>query len=321
MPAAWPPAQAASRHQTGQARGGRSQGTRGLPAAGATTLRVVNDTPAPRRMRTVDEVYGSAFAEEEAFQATLDQSLGLRGFDLMFDLLAELGLPPGSTALDVGAREAWHCIELSRRFGFTVHGIEPVRRHLQGAARALEALAAAEPEVAARIRMDEGVAGHLGEPGGSIDLIWCRDVLEHVEDLEAVFGEFRRVLRPGGTAVIYQMTATDWLTPAEAARLWPPAGIYASSVDPQHFEAAITTAGLTIAQCIQLHGEWRERSEEDGAGLSSRQLLWVSRLLRNRPAYENRFGADAYEAMLTDSLWGIYQMIGKLNPRIYLLSR
>lgn len=272
-------------------------------------------------MRTVDEVYGSAFADEEAFQAALSESLGPRGFDLIFELVAELGLPPGSAVLDVGAREAYHCIELSRRFGFTVRGIEPVRRHLDNAARALDALAAAEPEVAARIRIDEGVAQRLGEPDGSIDLIWCRDVLEHVEDLETVFCEFRRVLRPSGTAVIYQMTATDWLTPAEAARLWPPAGIYAASVDPRHFEAAITAAGLLIRQRIQLHGEWRERAEEDGAGLSARQLLWASRLLRNRPAYENRFGTNAYEAMLTDSLWGIYQMIGKLNPRIYVLSR
>ena len=45
------------------------------------------------------------------------------------------------------------------------------------------------------------------------------------------------------------------------------------------------------------------------------------RLLRNRPAYENRFGTGAYEVMLADSLWGVYQMIGKLNPRIYVLSR
>jgi hypothetical protein len=30
---------------------------------------------------------------------------------------------------------------------------------------------------------------------------------------------------------------------------------------------------------------------------------------------------DAWEAMLTDSLWGVYQMIGKLNPRLYVLTR
>jgi SAM-dependent methyltransferase len=259
---------------------------------------VVTDTPGPPRMRTVEEIYGSAMAEEEAFQAALDQSLAPRGFGVLFDLVDELGLPPGSAALDVGAREGHFCVELARRFGFTVHGIEPVRRHLENAARALDALAAAEPDIAVRIRIDQGIAERLPDPDASADLIWCRDVLEHVQDLEAAFGEFRRVLRPGGHAVIH-----------------------ASSVDPQHFEDSIAAAGLTITQAIPLHGEWRERLEEDGTGLSSRQLLWVSRLLRNRPAYEERFGADAYDAMLTDSLWGIYQMIGKLNPRLYVLSR
>jgi SAM-dependent methyltransferase len=271
-------------------------------------------------MRTVEEVYG-ALAGEEAFQAALDQSLAPRGFDLLFDLVAELDLPPGSAALDVGAREGWFCIELARRFGFTVHGIDPLRRHLDNAARALGTLAASEPEVAARIRIGYGLAEQLPDPDASADLIWCRDVLEHVQDLEAAFSEFRRVLRPGGHAVIYQMTATDWLTPDEAARLWPPGAIHASSVDPRHFEDAITAAGLTITQAIELHGEWREHLEENGTALSSRQLLWVSRLLRNRTGYTERFGADAYAAMLTDSLWGVYQMIGKLNPRLYVLTR
>jgi SAM-dependent methyltransferase len=273
------------------------------------------------RMRTVEEVYGSAFAEEKAFEEALDESLQPHGFGLMFELVAGLRLPAGSLALDVGAREGYHCVELARRFGFTVHGVEPVRRHLDNAARALDDLAAAEPDIAARVRIDRGVAERLGEPDGSVDLIWCRDTLEHVEDLDAAFGEFRRVLRPGGAAVIYHMTATDWLTSAESARMWPPGAIHASSVDPARFEAAITGSGLRIAQSMQLHGEWRERAEEDGRGLSSRDLLRVSRLLRNRDAYERRFGTDAYEAMLTGCLWGVYQMIGKLNPRLYVLSR
>jgi len=54
--------------------------------------------------------------------------------------------------------------------------------------------------------------------------------------------------------------------------------------------------------------------EEDGVAASSKQLLRVSRMLRNRVAYEERFGTIAYEFMLTDCLWGVYQMIGKLNP-------
>jgi SAM-dependent methyltransferase len=280
----------------------------------------MTDSPAPRVMRSIDDVYGDTFDDDEV-EAALNESLSPRSLnELLFDLVAEAGLPPGSTVLDVGAREGRHSFALSRRFGFTVRGVEPVRRHLDNAARDLAALALEEPEAAARVRIDEGVAEKLADPSGSVDLIWCKDVLVHVEDLETAFGEFRRVLKPGGRAVVYQMTATDWLSPAEAAFMWPPAGIHATSVDPQRIEAAIAAAGLTIAQCIQLHGETRERSEEDGVASSSKQLLWVSRLLRNRAAFEERFGTIAYEYVLTDCLWGVYQMIGKLNPRIYVLS-
>ena len=280
----------------------------------------MTDTPALRAIRSIDDVYGDAFDEQEV-EAVLDESLSPRDLNqLLFDLVADTGLPPGSTVLDIGAREGRYSFELSRRFGFTVRGVEPVRRHLDNAARDLAALSVEEPEAAARVRIEEGVAEKLTDPSGSVDLIWCRDVLVHVEDLETVFGEFRRVLKPGGRALVFQMTATDWLSPAEAAFMWPPAGIHAASLDPQRFEAAITTAGLSIVRCIQLHGETRERLEEDGVAASSKQLLRVSRMLRNRAAYEERFGTIAYEFMLTDCLWGVYQMIGKLNPRIYVLS-
>jgi SAM-dependent methyltransferase len=280
----------------------------------------MTDPPATPAFRSVHEVYGDPFDDEEV-DAALDESLSPRGLnDLLFDLVEQTGLPPGATVLDVGAREGRYSVELSRRFGFTVRGVEPVRRHLDNAARDLAALSVAEPDVAARVRIEEGVAEKLTDPDDSVDLIWCRDVLVHVEDLETVFAEFRRVLRPGGRALVFQMTATDRLSPAEAAFMWPPLGIHAASLDPQRFEAAITTAGLSIERCVQLHGEPRERLEEDGVAASSRQLLQVSRMLRNRDAYEQRFGTVAYEVVLTNGLWGVYQMIGKLNPRIYVLS-
>ena len=279
-------------------------------------------THPPPRVRTAEEVYGTAFARYDEFERELDRSLGPRGFELLFDLVTDLDLPPGSTALDVGCREGFFCVELSRRYRFAIHGIDPVRAHLDGAARALHDLTATEPDVAARIRVSSGVAEHLPESAESVDLIWCRDVLPHVADLAAAFSEFHRVLRPGGHAVIFQMTATDWLTPAEADRLFPVLGVHAASVDPACFEAAIAGSGLTVDQRIELHGEWRERSEEDQiAYRSSRQLLHASRLLRNRPRFEEEFGTAACDAMLANSLWGVYQMIGKLNPRVYVLRR
>jgi hypothetical protein len=54
-----------------------------------------------------------------------------------------------------------------------------VHRHLDNAARALEALAGAEADIAARICIDYGVAEQVPDQGASADLIWCRDVLEH----------------------------------------------------------------------------------------------------------------------------------------------
>jgi ubiquinone/menaquinone biosynthesis C-methylase UbiE len=280
------------------------------------------DTTVESRMRTVEEVYGEGFADVDAFEAALGESLDPRGLNnLMFGMVADLGLAAGSVALDVGAREGFHCIELARRFGFDVLGVEPVRLHLDGAAKALRTLAEEEPEVAARVRVEEGVAEHLQVADASVDLVWCRDVLVHVADLRAVFAEFHRVLRPGGRALIFQMTATEWLTPAEAERLWPVAGIHAASADPQNIAASIAESGLSVVEQIELNGEIREFLEEAGVGRSSQQLLWVSRMLRNRPAYEQRFGVAAYETMLTNCLWGVYQMIGKLDPRIYLLTR
>lgn len=272
-------------------------------------------------VRTLDELYGTGFEDDLAFEEALGQSLDPRGYGLLFDVVAQLGLAPGSRVLDVGCREAFHCLELARRFKFTVRGVDPMRSHLDRAERTLNTLRQKAPEIAARVELVEGFAEQLPEPDGTYDLVWCRDVLEHVQDLKAVFREFHRVLRPGGHVVVFQVTATEWLTPDEAARLWPPLGAYATSMEPAHIEAAISASGLGIDQCVELHGEWREYAEETGRHRTSEQLLRVSRLLRNKAAYQERFGSDAYETTLSNNLWGIYQMIGKLNPRVYVLSR
>ena len=53
---------------------------------------------------------------------------------------------------------------------------------------------------------------HIPEPPGSIDVIFSSNVLEHVEDLPAIFAEFRRVLRPEGFGL--------HIMPTPAWRFW-----------------------------------------------------------------------------------------------------
>lgn len=50
---------------------------------------------------------------------------------------------------------------------------------------------------------------HLPLPSSSVDVIFSSNVLEHVENLDEVFVEFRRVLRPGGYCV-HVMPSVAW---------------------------------------------------------------------------------------------------------------
>jgi SAM-dependent methyltransferase len=50
---------------------------------------------------------------------------------------------------------------------------------------------------------------HIPLEDASVDVIFSSNVLEHVEDLPTILGEFRRILKPGGTA-IHVMPTSAW---------------------------------------------------------------------------------------------------------------
>ncbi|MCA1727772.1 MAG: class I SAM-dependent methyltransferase [Actinobacteria bacterium] len=87
-------------------------------------------------------------------------------------------LPSGLTVLDVGA------------------GGSPYRELFDGVARRYVALDLDAPASVL------GAAERLPLRDGSVDLIACFQVLEHVESPEATVGEFCRVLRPGGRVLL-----------------------------------------------------------------------------------------------------------------------
>jgi len=261
---------------------------------------------------SVEEMYGGTEEEGDAFEAALDESLHPRGPDMLFDVAAELGIGPGSVVLDVGCRDGRHSVELVRRSGCRVIGVELVRANLDRRDRSAEV----EPLPA----YVQGRIEDLPLPDASVDLVWARDMLIHVPDLARAFQECRRVLRPDGTMLVFQMFATPWLEPGEAERLWPPLGVVPENTDPDRFEETLRAAGLSIARRDELRSEWRESGEEDGDHRTSRQLLHAARLLRDRDRFLERFGRVAYQVELGNCLWGVYQMIGKLGPRVYVLK-
>jgi 2-polyprenyl-6-hydroxyphenyl methylase/3-demethylubiquinone-9 3-methyltransferase len=92
--------------------------------------------------------------------------------------------------LDLGCAGGFMAEAIARR-GARVTGIDP----------AAEAIAAARAHAEAEglsISYDVGGGEALPYDDARFDAVVCVDVLEHVSDLDAVLGEVRRVLKPGG---------------------------------------------------------------------------------------------------------------------------
>jgi ketosteroid isomerase-like protein len=175
------------------------------------------------------------------------------------------------------------------------------------------------PDLQERIAFRPGRAEALPLPDATVDLVWCRNALYHVAAIDRAAAEFRRVLRPGGRVLVYQMFATDRLEPAEAAWLWRTMGVHPCSADAGQVERALTVGGLRVDDCVVFGTEFGEWAAER-SGQSGRTLLHAARLLRAPDRYVAAFGRSAYDTKLGGCLWHVYGMIGKLCRRAYLLS-
>lgn len=156
-------------------------------------------------------------------------------------------------------------------------------------------------------------------PSGEVDVVFCRDMLNHVEDLDVAFDECRRVLKTDGAMVVYQTFATPLLEPEEALRIYADLVVVPERMSIDDFESRADSAGFSISVLDIVGSQWREAWEEDGRGVTSRQLLRAARLIRCADETLGELGELPYRAELSDALWGVYQMIGKLEPRIYIL--
>jgi SAM-dependent methyltransferase len=252
---------------------------------------------------SVEKLYGEIWAEEGP---ALDESLNPRGTDWLFEAFAELGPQPGQVVVDVGARDAKHAIRLVQDHGLRAIALDPVAHHVELARRAV-----AEAEV--DIEVVEAGIESMPIDDGAADWIWCRDVLVHV-DLGPGLAECARILKPGGRMLAYVTCSTDALEPREAAWLFDAVAIVPESTDAGAIEMRAAEAGLTLVSKTELGSEWRERMLEDGTWSANDALLQLSRLRRS--------GANLHDprvaAYAADKVWGIYQLLGKTCPTVYV---
>jgi 2-polyprenyl-6-hydroxyphenyl methylase/3-demethylubiquinone-9 3-methyltransferase len=130
-------------------------------------------------------------------------------------LIDELHLTPtGLRVLDVGCGGGLLAEEFAR-LGCAVTGVDPSQESLT-AARAH----AAGQGLAIEYRSGRGEA--LPFMAESFDVVYCCDVLEHVDDLRQVIAESARVLRAGGVYLFDTINRTpqSWLVVIKLLQQW-----------------------------------------------------------------------------------------------------
>ncbi len=156
-------------------------------------------------------------------------------------------------------------------------------------------------------------------PDDHFDFVWCRDVVELVQDLRRGLSEAARVLIPDGRMLIYTTLATELLEPGEAAMINGPLGHAPENLDEGAVEEAFRRAGLTVERKEVVGTEWREYDEER-TGRVSRDLLRLARLRRRRDEIVREHGQDAYDVAQASLQWQTYQFLGKLQPTVFVLT-
>ena len=117
------------------------------------------------------------------------------------EVLALLAAQPGERVLDVGSGPGFLVASLADAVGAggAVHGVDP--------SAPMNALARELLGTRPWARIDDGDALDLPYPDGAFDAAVSTQVYEYVADIPRALSELRRVLRPGGRALVLD---TDW---------------------------------------------------------------------------------------------------------------
>ncbi len=169
------------------------------------------DAPVRDPHPVLSDYYSSAKGKQHFIQSLFDANAGDydrvecvlafgRGSRYRREALRRAGLAPGMRMLDVAvgtglvAKEAAHIVGDQG----SVTGIDPSAAMMSGVA-------------AGRLALVRGRAETLPFAAGSFDFVALGFALRHLADLEKVFLEFHRVLRPGGRLLVLEITRPEGL--------------------------------------------------------------------------------------------------------------
>ena len=266
------------------------------------------------RPLTVDEMYGDWDVEWDDAMALTDVSLEPRSSMSILDNVGALDPDEHTVVLDIGGRDGKFALPMAERFGCRVIIVDPIEGNLDFARSD-----SAEHAAGHLIDLAQGTINDIPLGDDTVDIVFSRDMLGHVGDLDGALAECRRVLKPGGAMVIHEVFGTDLLEPLERARMVADLAMVDERLDVDLFESNVTSAGFTISDVEVIGSEWMEALLERENG--ERRLLQAARMRRNQDQIVEKVGVIPYRVMRSNTTYTIYRMIGKLEERIYTLHR
>jgi 2-polyprenyl-6-hydroxyphenyl methylase/3-demethylubiquinone-9 3-methyltransferase len=127
-------------------------------------------------------------------------------------ILDELKIDPnGKTALEVGSGGGILTEEICK-MGFKTSGIDPAEESIATARNHAQTEGLS-------IHYELGSGEDIPYSNASLDVVFCCDVLEHVQDLPKVIAEISRVLKPNGV-FIYDTLNRTFVSKLVAIKIW-----------------------------------------------------------------------------------------------------
>jgi arsenite methyltransferase len=203
------------------------------------------DTPAGASADELKACCAAVYASDWA-RLLLGESFHPGGLALTERLGTLLDLGPDKRVLDIAAGQGSSAIFLAQRFGCEVIGVEYGSALVRAAARAAEAAGIAD-----RVRFQQGDAEHLMFADGQFDAVICECAFCTFPNKRAAAGEFARVLRPGGSIGLTDLTRSGEV-PAELQGLLAWVACIADALGIDEYVDYLANAGLTV-DCIESH--------------------------------------------------------------------
>jgi len=135
--------------------------------------------------------------------ANLDE-IHIRGLDATLELGKLAGLKPGMCVLDVGCGVGGPARTLVAEFGCEVVGLEIVGEFCRAASMLTNWVGMTD-----RVSFQEGDMRAMSFPDSEFDLVFTQHTVMNVADKPVLFAEFRRVLKPTGGFLLYEVCGDD----------------------------------------------------------------------------------------------------------------